>query len=234
MRNKIAHFTLAVLLMAVAHTLMAQEHNHNHHGHQHGDEKHGESANEFMHKSSTADLVQRFESPERDAYQQPEKVLKYLGRIKGKTIMDIGAGSGYFSVKLADKGANVIAADVNDEFQAFLKNRIEKDQLQRITLRKIPYDSPALRDGEVDMVLIVNTYHHIGQRADYFAKVKKGIKTGGELVVVDFFKSDVPVGPPTDHKVSIDEVIAELKQAGFTQFEVEVNLLPYQFIVKAR
>lgn len=84
------------------------------------------------------------------------------------------------------------------------------------------------------MVLIVNTYHHIDNRAEYFAKVKKGTKNNGELVVIDFFKTDVPVGPPTDHKVSIDEVIAELKKAGYTSFEVNVDLLPYQFIIEAK
>ena len=70
--------------------------------------------------------------------------------------------------------------------------------------------------------------------AFYFAKVKKGLKNDGELVVIDFFKTDVPVGPPTNHKVSIDEVVAELKKARYTSFEVNVDLLPYQFIVKAK
>ena len=137
-------------------------------------------------------------------------------------------------MKLAKHGANVIAADVNDEFQTFLKKRIEDNKIENITLRKIPYDSPDLKDNEVDMVLIVNTYHHIDNRAEYFAKVKKGTKNNGELVVIDFFKTDVPVGPPTDHKVSIDEVIAELKKAGYTSFEVNVDLLPYQFIIEAK
>lgn len=221
----------AIFAIATTSTLMAQEHN-KHKGH--GDGKPAHSANEYMHKSSTHDLINRFESKERDEYQQPNKVMQYLGDISGKTIMDIGAGTGYFSVKLAKHGANVIAADVNDEFLTFLKKRIEDNKIENITLRKIPFDSPDLKDNEVDMVLIVNTYHHIDNRAEYFAKVKKGLKNDGELVVIDFFKTDVPVGPPTNHKVSIDEVVAELKKAGYTSFEVNVDLLPYQFIVKAK
>lgn len=218
-------FFMAMLAMvSITANTMAQEHKH----------KKENPANEHMRHSSTDDLARRFESPERDAYQQPEKVLAYLGDLQGKTIMDIGAGSGYFSVKLAAKGARVIAADVSDEFQAHLKKRIEENNLKNIELRKIPYDSPALADAEVDMALIVNTYHHIDNRAEYFAKVKKGIKENGELVVIDFFKTDIPVGPPTDHKVSIDEVIAELKQAGYREFEVEVGLLEYQYVVRAR
>lgn len=191
------------------------------------------SANEYMHQSSVEDLVKRFESPERDEYQKPDKVLEFLGDISGKTIMDIGAGSGYFSVKLAKKGANVIAADVNEEFQTLLKERIEKEKLENITTRKIPYDAPGLKNQEVDMVLIVNTYHHIENRSDYFAKVKEGLKNNGELVIIDFFDADAPVGPK-HHKISIDTVISELKQAGYSDFQVEVNLLPYQYIITSK
>lgn len=201
----------------------------------HGNEKEHApgSANEYMHQSEVKDLVARFESPERDAYQKPEKVIEFLGEISGKTIMDIGAGSGYFSVKLAREGARVIAADVNDEFQALLKERIKNEKVENLTTRKIPYDAPGLEREEVDMVLIVNTYHHIENRPDYFSKVKKGLKDNGQLVIIDFFDADIPVGP-RHHKISIDTVISELKEAGYTYFEVEVNLLPYQYIITSK
>ncbi len=195
---------------------------------------HNGGANEHMHKSSVEELIQRFESKERDEYQQPEKVLDYLGNMEGKKIIDIGAGSGYFSVKLAARGAEVIAADVSEEFQDYIKLRIEKDKLENIELRMIPYDSPALNEHEVDMALIVNTYHHIENRPDYFSEVRNGLKTNGELIIVDFFKVETPVGPPIKHKLSIDQVIAELKEAGYNSFEVEVSLLPYQYIMKAK
>ena len=201
--------------------------------HEDKEPKHG-SANEHMHRSSVEDLIARFESPERDAYQQPQKVLEYLGDIQGKTVMDIGAGSGYFSVRLAEKGAMVIAADVDDEFQEFLKDRIEKNNLQNIETRKIPYDSPNLKDEEADIVLIVNTYHHIENRSGYFTKVKKGTKPDGELVIIDFFKSDIPVGPPLDHKLPIDIVVNELKEAGYSSFDIDVELLSYQYIIRAK
>ncbi|MCX2718020.1 class I SAM-dependent methyltransferase [Lentiprolixibacter aurantiacus] len=191
------------------------------------------TANEYMHQSSVNDLASRFESPERDAYQKPEKVLSYLGNISGKKIMDIGSGSGYFSVKMAKKGARVIAADVNDEFQALIKERIEGEKIENLTTRKIPYDSPGLEDNEVDMVLMVNTYHHIENRPEYFAKVKNGLKSRGELVIIDFFDAEIPVGP-RHHKIPIDTVISELKKAGYTHFQVEVNLLPYQYIIRCK
>ena len=222
-----------VILLILAMTSTISTAQHHDHGHQPATNG-GNASNQHMHRSSTAELIARFESPERDAYQHPEKVLPYLGELKGKRIMDIGAGSGYFSVKLAAQGAQVIAAEVNEEFLAHINERIAQEGLKNIETRKIPYDAPGLEKGEVDMVLIVNTYHHIEDRAAYFAKVKNGTTADGELVVIDFFKADVPVGPPVGHKVSIDEVIAELKQAGYTAFTVEVALLPYQYIVRAR
>ncbi len=222
------YLLISILSLAYAFKSHAQEHHHQ------NKENNEHNANEYMHQSSFDELVKRFESPERDAYQQPEKVLAYLGDIKGKKIMDIGAGSGYFSVKMAQKGAHVIAADVSDEFQQYLKERITKEKLSSIELRKIPFDSPSLNDKEVDMVLIVNTYHHIENRSAYFTKVKKGIKDNGELIIIDFFKTDIPVGPPTAHKIAMDDVIAELKLAGFSNFFVDVNLLAYQFIIRAK
>lgn len=221
---------IVIVLLAFCTVASIHAQHHPHGNHQGSDS----TANAHMHRSSTAELIERFESPERDAYQQPEKVLTYLGDLNGKRVMDIGAGSGYFSVKLAARGAHVIAADVNDEFLAHISERIIKESLKHIEPRKIPYDAPGLKEGEVDLVLIVNTYHHIEDRASYFAKVKAGTKVDGELVVIDFFKTEVPVGPPVAHKVSIDEVIAELKQAGYTTFTVEVALLPHQYIVRAR
>lgn len=204
-----------------------------HENHSERQSKHG-SANEHMHRSSVKDLVERFESPDRDAYQHPQKVLDFLGDIQGQTIMDIGAGSGYFSVKLAEKGARVIAADVDDEFQEFLQQRIEKNNLKNIETRKIPYDSPDLTDEEVDKVFMVNTYHHIQDRPEYFTKVKKGTKRAGELVIIDFYKYEIPIGPPLNHKLTIDTVVNELKEAGYTSFDVNVELLPYQYIIRAK
>lgn len=208
-----------IIILSNFHT--CGQHNHN-------------ASNEMMHKTSTKDLIKNFESPERDAYQKPELVINHLGKLKGKTIVDIGAGSGYFSVKISQKGAHVIAADVNDEFLEYINQRITKDKIKNLITRKIPFDSPLLADNEANMVLLVNTYHHIENRSEYFSKVKKGTKKNGELVIVDFFKSEVPVGPPVEHKISIDQVVAELKNAGYSRFNVNVDLLPYQYIIKAK
>ena len=208
---------------------------------QHTDQKHNNetkhSQHAFADKEAVAKMAKNFESTERDSMQHPQKVLQYMGNLKGKKIMDIGAATGYFSVKFAVKGAHVIAADVSDAFQDYLKERIIKESINNIELRKIPYDSPLLNDNEVDIVFIANTYHHINNRTEYFSKVKKGLNKNGELVIVDFFKAvftEKVQAPAMTMRASVDEIIFELKKAGFTSFEVEVNLLPYQYIIKAK
>lgn len=232
-------YTLLILALSLLMSCHDRHSHHDKHGgsdhhHNHSDgahHKHG-TANDYMHQSSVEDLIERFESADRDAYQKPDQVIEYLGDIQGKKVLDLGAGSGYFSVRLAAQGASVIAADVNEEFQAFITKRIQENKLTGIEPRKIPYDDPGLAAQEVDMVLIVNTYHHIENRTDYFTKVKAGLKPDGALVVIDFFDFETPVGPE-HHKVSIDTVIDELRKAGFTTFSVNVDLLPYQYCIKA-
>lgn len=216
-----------------------QDHQHQpkeQHSPSHHDQAHHGGANEYMHQSSTEKLIERFESEERNAYQKPDEVLKLLGDLEGKKIMDIGAGSGYFSVPLAKAGAKVIAADVDDKFQAYIKKRIEENGLENlgIELRKLPYDSPSLEKGEVDMVFIVNTYHHIENRVAYFKQVLEGIAEDGELVIIDFYKRDTPVGPPVNHKIAKEVVMKELKEAGFSEIEENTELLEYQYILQAK
>jgi len=211
-----------------------KKHNHKNSTDVQSQKQHTGDANKHMHQSSTAELIIRFESRERDAYQKPDKVLNYLGDLSNKTIMDIGAGSGYFSVKMAQKARKVIAADVNQEFLNYIKKRIDKNAIKNIELRKIPYNNPSLKDKEVDMILVVNTYHHIENRENYFEVARKGLKDHGELVIIDFFKTETPIGPPQEMKIAYNDVIAELKRAGYNDFELEKDLLPYQYIVKAK
>lgn len=220
---------ISILVLALA-SCGSNGHKHDEKGH------HKHDANAHMHKTPIEELIKRFESPERDEYQQPEKVINYLGDLKNKTIMDIGAGSGYFSVKLLNAGAKVIAADVDERFLTYIKNRITKEKLDstKIELRKIPFENCGLKTNEADAVLMVNVYHHIENRMAYFKNLKTGLKKEGKLYIIDFFKKEMKVGPPVEHKVSEEEIVKELKEAGFEIEEVNTTLLPNQYIVKAK
>lgn len=223
------NYALVLLIVSLV-SCQSHEHKHEGHGHHHGE------ANQHMHESSYEELIEHFESKERDDYQQPDSVLVFLGDLTGKKVMDIGAGTGYFSFKLAEAGASVIAADVNDRFQEFIQERKKKLGISddKVSVRKLLYDSPSLERAEVDMVIIVNTYHHIEDRVAYFAKVKNGLKPEGKLVVIDFFKKDLPVGPPTKMKIANSQVADELKQAGFETVDLNDSLLEYQFVLVAK
>lgn len=198
-------------------------------GHAHGD------ANHHMNQRPFDDLVEHFESPERAAWQKPDSVIAFLGDLEGKTVMDIGSGTGYFSFRLARAGARVISADVDERFLNYIDQKKKKEGLTdaQIETRKVPYDSPELQEAEADLVFMVDVYHHIEQRPAYFSLVKKGLKPGGRLVVIDFFKEETPVGPPVEMKLEPEQIVKELKEAGFTDFMVNETLLPYQYIITA-
>ena len=86
----------------------------------------------------------------------------------------------------------------------------------------------------MDKVITVNTYHHIEDRSIYFGKVRSGLKPGGVLIVIDYFKKDLPVGPPKSMKIDRETIVSELRAAGFINIETNDTLLEYQFIITAR
>ena len=214
------------ILLILTIFLNCMHHHHRHHG----------KSNKFMHKKTTSELINSFESEERDSYQEPAKVLGFIGPLEGTRILDIGSGSGYFSFKLALKGANVISADVNDEFLAHINKRLQTEPVKpgSIVTRKIQFDNPTLKPEEVDKVLMVNVYHHIAHRVPYMKLVRSGLKKDGELILVDFTKKKIPVGPPEDHKISAADVKLELERSGFSSIEVNESLLKYQYVIRAK
>ena len=193
----------------------------------------GNLSNLFMNKNSFENLINRFESEERLEWQKPEEVIDLFGDLNGKTVFDIGAGSGYFTFRLANRGANAIAADVDDRFLNYVSEKITSTQDTLVSIRKTEYDNPKLSKEEVDHALIVNTYHHIDDRIDYFSKVFIGIKKGGSLMVVDFKKEKSDMGPPKRYRVSAEEAVNELKEAGFSDFAVHSDLLQFQYVLIA-
>jgi 2-polyprenyl-3-methyl-5-hydroxy-6-metoxy-1,4-benzoquinol methylase len=212
--------------------------NHHDHPHKNSEEGHahpGHDANKHMNSSSFSELVDRFENTERMEWQKPEQVIDFLGDLKGKKVYDLGAGTGYFSFRFVEKGALVIAADVDERFIQFMQNKRDSLKIpeEKFQLRKIPYDHPDLNANEVDFVFICDVYHHIENRKSYFEKVLKGLQTSGKLVVVDFKKTESPVGPPMEMKMEADEIEKELRMAGFTKISTNNDLLPYQYILVA-
>ena len=195
---------------------------------------HENEANRYMHQSSIESLVNAFDSPGRAAWQKPDEVIALFGDVSKQKIMDLGAGSGYFSIRLAAKGAQVIAADVSDSFQEIIQDKLSKQDLkllaENIELRKVPYDNPGLNKKEVNGILVVNTWHHIDGRRSYMKKALEGVKNGGKIIVVDF-KLGVPGGPPDSHKLGLETAMDEIKDLAFTEITVDTTLLERQYII---
>ena len=190
-----------------------------------------------MYRGAIDMWVQRLENRERDAYQKPDDVVNFLGNIKGKTVYDLGAGTGYFSVRFAKKGAHVIAAEVEQGFLNYIRNRLVIEHLDsgRVELRKIPFENPGIKPNEADFFFIANTYHHLSNKVAYLKLIKKGLKKHGEVVIIAFFKRNgIPFGPPMEAKQTETEIQNELTQAGFENIQINTTLLPYQFIIRAK
>jgi ubiquinone/menaquinone biosynthesis C-methylase UbiE len=193
------------------------------------------AANKFMHESDFHQLVARFEDPARAQWQKPGEVIASLGPLDGKTVADIGAGTGYFAFPLAKKAAKVIAIDIDQRFLDYIEQRKQTEKTGgNIETRLTAPDAPRLKPGEAGVVLIVDTFHHIENRIEYLKKLKGVLGKGGLLVIIDFKKQNPPPGPPIELRLAPEQVKSELKSAGFAVVSTDPDLLPYQYMIKAR
>ena len=184
---------------------------------------------------NAAEWSQVFDSAERDAWQKPDVVVEKLGLQEKEVVADIGAGTGYFAVRIAKRipAGVVYAVDIEADMERFVRARADKEGLKNLRAVTANANDPMLPEA-VDLVLIVDTVHHIEDRNAYFAKVKTKLKPGGRIVIVDFKKEDTPVGPPLEMRLGPDDVIADLKKSGLIQTDIDEQTLPYQYILTFR
>lgn len=171
---------------------------------------------------------------ERENWQKPQLVVSRLGDIHDKTIVDIGAGTGYFTLRLAEKADKVIATDIDQRFLDFISSSLNENKRQgtlRVETRLTQPSDPGIKPAEADIVFIVNTYHLISDRIEYFRKVHSGLRDGGTIFIVDFKKRELPVGPPVEEKIPVDAVFEELFQAGFDSLKADTSTLDFQYII---
>jgi ubiquinone/menaquinone biosynthesis C-methylase UbiE len=168
-----------------------------------------------------------FDDPARDAWQMPDRVIAELGLRAGQSVADIGAGTGYFTMRLAKSAAapKVYAVDIEKSMLEHIQHRAMAEGLKNVTTVLGGADRTNLSEP-VDVVLIVDTYHHIPNRVAYFTALKKQLKPGGRLAIVDF-KKDAPDGPPVEFRFTPDQISGELGKAGFT-LQAQHDFLPRQ------
>ena len=173
------------------------------------------------------------EDPKRDAYQKPQEVMTALAIKPGEVIADIGAGSGYFTFRLAyhvgDKG-KVYAVDVSPDMILHINRRIRELNVNNVVSVLSDPDDPLLPDHSIDRFFFSESWHHIENQTKYLAIMKRMLKPGGEVVMIDFQKKDLPVGPPLQMKIRREDLIKQMESHGF-RIRKEYTFLPYHYFL---
>ena len=178
------------------------------------------------HPPSSEEYAKVLEDPSRDDWQKPHDVVMALNLKPTDTIADIGAGTGYFSRRFAMHAGRVYAVDIDQK----LLDIAGKDAPADLTTLLAASDDPCLPAASVDIIFFCDVLHHIENRTAYYPKLAKALKPGGRIVVIEFYKKEMPIGPPPSMKLSEAEVIAEFRNAGFTLAR-RLDILPYQYFL---
>lgn len=177
--------------------------------------------------------AQVFDDPARDAWQKPHEVITALKLPADAVVADIGAGTGYFAARFAHmvpKG-RIYAVDLEPDMVAHLGERAKKDGLASLTPVLGAADSPKI-PVPVDLVVLVDVYHHIGAREQYFGKLRESLKANGRVAVIDF-RMDATMGPSKAMRIAPERVKAEMAKAGYALAE-EHAFLPQQYFLVFR
>lgn len=170
----------------------------------------------------------------RDMWQRPKDVITAIAIPPGSTVADLGAGKGYFLphlLRAVGRNGRVLAVEVDDERMAHLRGRF--GSTENIELIRGRLDDPLLPDGAVDLVLLVDTYHHIEDRTAYFRRLLTDLAPGGRVVVIE---PDADLGGflglfvKADHSSRASRVINEMREAGY-QHRARHDILPVQLVL---
>lgn len=174
-----------------------------------------------------------FEDPAREKWQKPAEVVDALRLRSGMCVADLGAGTGYFlpylSKAVGEKGC-VLALDPEPNLVVHVRARAEEAGWRNVTPVLVSFDDPRLPDASVDLVLIVDTFHHLDDRLSYLRRLRRSLEPGGRVAVVDWFKRPLPEGPPPEHKLAREQVVHEMNAAGY-ELSGEPTILPYQYFL---
>lgn len=171
-----------------------------------------------------------FDDPKRDEWQKPHEVIQALAPKPDAVIADIGSGTGYFAVRFANMvpQGRVYGVDIEPDMVKYLAERAQREKRGNVISVAGAPEDPRLPE-KADLILMVNVFHHIGDRARYFRKLQASLKPGARVAIIDF-RMDSPEGPPQAARIAPDRVIAELKGAGYALAK-EHRFLPNQYFL---
>ena len=173
------------------------------------------------------------ERPEREEEEQPTKLLKVLDLKPGMVVADIGAGSGYYTFRMApqvgDKG-KILAVDIQKEMLDIIRQRTKEKKLSNVEPVMGTEADPKLPDGSSDIILMVDIYHEFSHPYEMTEKMVKGLKLGGKLVFVEFRLEDEKVPIKLVHKMSERQVLKEMEPFPLRHMRT-IGVLPWQHII---
>lgn len=215
-------------------------HQHSHPGHAHADgepagKPHhapGHHAHHHNHRFEDPEKwAQRWDAAERDAWQKPDEVLRMMALSPTDTVADIGAGTGYFAMRFARAvpQGKVYAVDLEPSMVEYLIDRADREKLSNVDPVTATVDNPQL-PGKVNVVFLSNTYHHIGDRSAYFARVRDMLHPGGKVVIVDYKVDFDGPGPPKPMRLAPGTVAEEMAAAGYSLASRD-DSLPRQYML---
>jgi ubiquinone/menaquinone biosynthesis C-methylase UbiE len=173
------------------------------------------------------------EGHDRDAWQMPEAVMDALGIADGRTVADVGAGGGWFTVRLSRRvGPNgtVYAQDVQAPMVEAIRRRVDREALANVRTVRGYQTDPRLPRDAIDAALIVDAYHEFDDAVAMLRGVAASLRPGGRLGIINFTKAGGGPGPPPEERVDETRVIEEARAAGLRLLRRE-TFLPFQYFL---
>lgn len=175
-------------------------------------------------------FVEKFDGAKRDEWQKPDEVIRTFNLPDDAVVVEIGSGTGYFAVRLAEqvKNGKVIAFDQSANMVSYLEDRVSELGLNNIDAHTTEPDGSIALEEKADLIFSVDVYHHMQDQIPYFSNLASQLKPEGKLVIIDRTEEEVE-GQPSGHRIPVEKVKEEMKEAGFELVEELDFLLPIQY-----
>ena len=174
------------------------------------------------------------ERPEREEEENPRKLIELLKLKEGEVVADIGAGSGYYTfrmAKLVGPKGKVYAVDIQKEMLDIIRDRTKKEGLANVEPVLGEEADPKLKDGSVDTILLVDVYHEFAFPYEMTEKMVKALKPGGRIVFVEFRLEDDRVPIKLVHKMTEKQVLREMAEFKELKHAETSDKLPWQHVI---
>jgi SAM-dependent methyltransferase len=169
------------------------------------------------------------ERPDRAVWQKPDEAVRALHLAGNEVVADVGAGSGYFTFRLAAAlpQGRVVATDIEPEMVRHIHHKAMTEGIRNVEPVLASADDPRV-PATADIVFVCDVLHHVSDRVAWLGRLHDQMKPGARLVLVEFKEGSLPEGPPASLKIPRDEMLRLVRAAGFVLIAEEKDLLPYQ------